>query len=391
MLPTNISTTRSVELELIRHDVSFYLDVMSNLAHKQSIGVLIFGLVPYLSLFTVETYKYLQSVYPSYARTLSQKHRDIINASRTRTKLFDDTEKHVDGVLELLKWIMKFNEEWHINEHKGFLAPLKRALQDDLGIFFYDGHIIGSTHIGLFNMGYEEKHLPATSLEISKILPPLSYSIGEGLGSYLGQLSSFPEFKPSSFGVNFSYNIKDEKLKYRDQKAEKYFEAVFNSNKTVDLNFSLFLFLATLNFLRYIFNNIVMDSPITLFKLKFITLYHTASSLEKLKKYFYHKEHLSARSKAYFEKVLRDEDLEYLKRQKKFRNILVHYKIEEILENSLDSNLTLYGLVEHYFDGRTYDEIIRTLDEQIERISSILEEWIDWKAIPSQLSSWWTD
>lgn len=37
------------------------------------------------------------------------------------------------------KWIIDFNEEWHIGGHKGWLAPLKRALQGDLGIFLYDG------------------------------------------------------------------------------------------------------------------------------------------------------------------------------------------------------------------------------------------------------------
>ena len=109
--------------------------MMPKVFSQESSGILIFGLMPYLSLFTVETHKYLQSTFPSYAHTLLQDNYEIINASRMRTKFFDDTKMRVDGTFELLKWIIDFNEEWHIGGHKGWLAPLKRALQGDLLTF----------------------------------------------------------------------------------------------------------------------------------------------------------------------------------------------------------------------------------------------------------------
>ena len=197
MTPSNTTLTSSCEIDSIKRDAEFYIDLMSNLTSKQSMGILIFGLLPYMSLFTVETYKYLQSNFPLYARTITQSHEKIVSASRIRIKLFDDTDKRTDGVLQLLKWIIEFNEEWYIKSHKGLLAPLKRALQDDLGIFFYDNHIIGSTHVGLFNIGYEKKDLPSSGPEIYKILGLLSKSVGEDLGKYLGPYAASQNLHPS--------------------------------------------------------------------------------------------------------------------------------------------------------------------------------------------------
>ena len=306
-----------------------------------------------------------------------------------RIKYFDDTKKNVDGTFELLRWIIDFNEEWFIRGHKGWLAPIKRALQSDLGIFLYGDHIIGSTHIEMFNMGYGKKDLPETSSEISKELRLLSRTIGESLGRYLGQLCSFPEFIPdNSLDTAFSYNINDKKLKYKDVKSKKFFNTIFNSNETIDINFSLSLFLSSLNFLQHIFRNILFGSPPTMFKLKFITLFHLASSLEKLRNYYYPKGILTSRSVKYLQEILGDDNLKVVSRQKKFRNNMVHYKIDGVAEELLNQNVNLYGLIEYYFDGKSYDDVDKIIDYQIERISAILEEWLTWKLTSNQLSSW---
>ncbi|MBX3037497.1 MAG: hypothetical protein KF758_11365 [Anaerolineales bacterium] len=383
-----MTTLRSFELDMIKQDVIFYYDIMPKLALRESIGVLIFGLMPYLSLFTVETYNYFQKNYPEKAKLILREHESIISASRMRIKLFDDKEKRIDGVFDLLKWIIDFNREKYINEHKGFLAPLKRALQDDLGIFLYQGHVIGSTHVGLFNIGYDKSDFPEIDVEFSDILKKMSESVGFSLGRYLGQLCSLLGLSPDNIDSIFIYNIDDGEMKYKDAKADRYFNNVFNGNKTIDLNFGLLLFLATTNFMQYSLMNIVSNTPPTLFKLKFIMLYHLASSLEKLKKYYYADGLLRENSKLYFQEILEDDELKFLKKQKEFRNTLIHYSIREIPENKLNKSKELFGLVEYYFIDRDYYEIDKMLDRQILRISSILEKWMDWKVLPNQLSNW---
>jgi len=388
MTSSKISLTHSCEIDMIKQDVKFYTDLLIGLISNQSSSILIFGFTPYISLFITETYKYLQSNYPSSARTLSQNYKEIIRASRTRIKFFDDTNKRIDGIFEHLRWIIDFNEEWHINKHKGVLPPLKRALQDDLGIFFYDNHIIGSTHVGLYNLGYEKKDLPSTSLEISKVFGPLSKSIGEDQGKYLAHISSISEFTPNNLGEIFAFNISDEKLKYKDEKSKRHLNSVFNGEGKIELNFSLLIFLSSINFLQYIYANIVIGKPVALFKLKFITVYHLIFSLEKLRDYFYPTGVLTKHSKLYFEEILKDEDVRFIKRQEELRNILVHYKINDIPETALDLNKNLYGLTEYFLDGKTYLEMEKILDLQIERISKVLEKWINWNISSNKLSSW---
>ena len=144
------ATTRSIELEVIKGDAIFYRNLLNQLISSERSDILIFGLIPYLSLFTIETYRYLQKTIPTYADSLTIKHAGIIGSSRMRVKLFDDSKKRLDGMFELLNWITEFHIEWHIKKHKGIIGLLKRAIQKDMGIFAFQGHIIGSTHSGFF-------------------------------------------------------------------------------------------------------------------------------------------------------------------------------------------------------------------------------------------------
>lgn len=389
MTSNEMPKSRLIEFDSIRVDADFYLNLMLQLNSSKSSGTLIFGLVPFLSLFVVETHNYLQNTLPAYAMVISKPYEKIIRSSRMRTKFFDDSAKRVDGMFDLLSWIAQFHHEWHIGRHKGFLAPLKRALQDDLGIFVYDNHIIGSTHTGLLNLGFEKGDMPTTNKEISATIGSLSRSIGMEIGSYVARLSQWPEFASASSNAScFVYNVADEKLGYKDEKSTRYFSSVFNGAGVAEINFSLLLFLATVNFLGHIFKQLVAGSPVTLFKLKFITLHHLSSSLEKLRNYYYPKGVLTDRSKKYFQAILEDKDLESIKRQSSLRNILVHYRIDGVPDDSLSYTANLYGLVEHFINGVTYDDVNRKLDDQIMRVSLLMEEWLNWRIQPGWIRKW---
>jgi hypothetical protein len=389
MTSNGLPKSRLIEFDSIGVDAHFYFDLISQLNSYKLSGILIFGLMPFLSLFVVETHNYLQNTLPAYATELSKPYEKIIRASRMRTKFFDDSAKRVDGMFELLSWIAQFHHEWHIGRHKGFLAPLKRALQDDLGIFVYGKHIIGSTHTGLMNLGFERGDLPTTDKEISEALGPLSRSIGMEIGSYVVRLSQWQEFaSASSTASRFAYKIADEKLGYKDEKSTRYLSSVFNGIGVTEINLGLLFLLATVNFLQHIFNQLVTDSPVTLFKLKFITLHHLSSSLEKLRNYYYPKGVLTDYSKKYFQTILEDSDLEIIKRQSSLRNILVHYRIDGVPDSSLSHTTNLYGLVEHFIAGATYDDFSRKLDNQIARVSLLLEEWLNWRIHPGWIRKW---
>jgi len=59
---------KTLEINLIRKDIGFYDRLMELTLKKESTGILIFGMIPYISLFTIESYTYIKKVLPHYLR-----------------------------------------------------------------------------------------------------------------------------------------------------------------------------------------------------------------------------------------------------------------------------------------------------------------------------------
>ena len=133
-----------------------------------------------------------------------------------------------------------------------------------------------------------------------------------------------------------------------------------------------------LNFLHFIFNNLSEESSYTLFKLKYIVLYHLRSSILKLQNRFYKDDVFTDQSKEYMKTILEDNELKNLVSKSRFRNILIHYGLEGISPDSLSTEVEFYGLTERFFE-KSYSEISTIVDRQIERISTVLEDWLNWR------------
>ena len=80
-------------------------------------------------------------------------------------------------------------------------------------------------------------------------------------------------------GLHFVYQISDSELKYVDTKSVKFLNSIFNGHGYEAINLTLLMFLTQINFLRFVLNQLMGSSPHTLFKFKFIALYHLHSSL----------------------------------------------------------------------------------------------------------------
>lgn len=384
------STSRQkYELDLIKRDVCLYLEIMSKLSKQKGTSILFPGLAPYFSLFVVEAHNYLNRNLPNYNNSLSNQINAIITAARMRVKYFDDTLKGVSGTFNLLEWVSDFHEEWYIKRHKGVLSPIQRYLQDDIGVFFYELHIIGSTHTGILNLGFAQGDLPNTSESISTHISKLSFSIGEGFGSYISNICSLPEFAvtDTDFG-KFTYSITEEELKYKDDKSDKLLQSIFNKSTSAETNLSLLWFLTQVNYLQYILTSSVVAEHYTLFKIKYILLYHLVSSLQKLRNDKQSASLLTSRSVTYIENIILDIPLAELISKRHFRNILVHYGIPTALDSILSPQIEFYGLVEHFFNGDFYSKVLEQVNYQLCRISQILEEWLDWEVKQQELKNW---
>jgi hypothetical protein len=138
------------------------------------------------------------------------------------------------------------------------------------------------------------------------------------------------------------------------------------------------LFLAFVNLVYYILQQLVVGGSPSLFKLQYLVLYHLSISLEKLSSFYYPRGVLSENSKKMLSLILKNPDLRTIRSQMKFRNILVHYSLDEVAipYDKLDPNVKLFGLVEHFFGGRTMEELSIIVDRQLARVSGLLEAWL---------------
>lgn len=175
---------------------------------------------------------------------------------------------------------------------------MKKKIQSDFGIFEYEGHIVAATHVGILNLGLEMEDLPNTSKEISEALSNLVFSVGHQIGLYLGHISQLPEFAMAEPVTAFDYRLRDTLLRYRDENAQRFLAKIFEGAGLEDLNFSLLVFLIAINYLVYLVSNVVRYSP-TVFKMRYLALYHIVSSLKKLQSYYFIQEEI-------FQVVLKD-------------------------------------------------------------------------------------
>jgi hypothetical protein len=355
-------------------DLYFFYNLFTLSQDKE---ILVLALMPYLSLSVVETYKYFKKVYPSHVKILNKKHEIIIQKSRLRVKFFDINDNIIER-LEYLDWIKELHFEWFVNRHNGYL---EKNIQPDLGIFIYNGHIIGSTHTFFFNLGYEKEFfpIPNMSLEIDKIMKELTFNVAKSIGAYYGELSISRYLKMNIKSRNGQY-IKgkfSEQTQTKDRKSDKFYNCIFEQELPCNIKMSLLLLLSSINFLNYVIPEIIHDIHTTYFKIKYITLYHTLISLKKIQSYGYREKKLSDKSKDYLGKIIKDKHAKLIISEPKFRNVLIHYGMSSIPIDNLDVKTELYGLVEYFFNGMSYFELNSLVNSQINRISIILEEWLN--------------
>lgn len=360
---------RDVTLDMIKSDTAFFLDLGKQIQKSNVSGILIFGLLPYLSLYVLETYQYFEKENPANARVLLRRHKDIIRASRARIKLFE-----VDELFNLLQSISKIHHERFIQSHKGLLAWMKKLIQPDLGLFAYDAHLISTTHTAHLNIGYEKEDFFKKSESDTEIL---LRSLGFEIGQYVGALyEGFGGAQSNDCLGLCSYDLEEKLVKMRDVKSAKYYKHIFNGDTSSEINSSLTMLLATANFFNHIFKRLVIETPDTFFKIKFVTLYQLIISLNKLQDYYYPKGLLTPKSKEYLKEILSDKDVQLIKTKTKLRNIFVHYDVANNLsKQTFDDNVRLYGLVEQFFEGQTLMDVDAIISCQLLRISEILETW----------------
>jgi hypothetical protein len=336
--------------------------------------------MPHISLFVVETHNFLERTQPQYARQVSPQYKPFLNYMRMKVKLFEERE-----IRNMLNWAANYQEAVFFRGHTGPLALLKKRLQCDLGLYSYDGHLISTTHLLFLYLTHNEDRRAPFDLAINDKLGPIARSVATDIGRYIGRLyedliSPLPMSSPAAC----LYGIEDEQVQMRDVKSHVYLSTIFNGPASPEINLCLIMCLGLLNVAHFVMRQLTMGSPDTYFKLKYLTLYQVYVSLKNVRDFYYVSGLLSERSKQNLNLILDTSELNVIvketkhRRTDKFRNVLVHYAIDEagMQRNVVDPNKRLFGIVEHFFDGMTVEDLNDLVDLQMSKLSKQLEDWL---------------
>ena len=263
---------RSAELRLVAADLGFGRRFIEDAVTRADQGVIpIFCMVSYLSLIAYESFSYLTKADPSAARALALEYGSVVAQSRHRIKLFDDSHLGMYGVSQY------FGETLTNAHQRRFLGntwlPLARRWETDIGLYFYGGRLISTTHVAHFNLGTAPGMLDEDPGE-------LLHGIGADMGRYFGGLARELDWRGQSF-LTF---IEPNNLRSRDVRSWDYYGHAFGGGLSVGLAAALTAFRCSMNTLDALLSlDNSKESEETSFKLRLVTLYHVLAGLRELR------------------------------------------------------------------------------------------------------------
>ena len=153
-------------------------------------GVLGLSLMPVTCFFVVEAYDCLRRRQAQGAHGFLEQHASRIRDVRARLKLLD-----ADGFATAqtrFETIERTSVRIFNGGHRGLLGWLKRWMQDDVGFYFINTDLLCTTHVGLVNIGYDERQLAnldhGTILSLGSELHEFAQNIGQFIGHLIHQL-----------------------------------------------------------------------------------------------------------------------------------------------------------------------------------------------------------
>lgn len=346
-------------LEAIVHDTVSFISLFQSILNHPKMGLLIFGMLPPASMYVVESYRALKELAPDVAAILREEHVNLLSPSRHRAKLLDHPERSIDQISADFAGVAKRQIQYFMAPHTGVLGSLRRAIQPDLGLSTYNGHIFATTHASAFN--FDRDHDLANG----------AVTIGKALGEYTATLLNLlslpmPEPVPSSRLQGA--------IEMRDIKSSALYERGSLGKLRTELAAGMTFLLANLNHTHYIMQKLLPTSGLTQFRLKFIVAYHADSNLRFMQNRLASDSLLHADIATVFREVFGNSDSRWLRKRTTLRNILVHYMVEERQMGSSPLEMNRVEVIEHFGGELTYKEMDTLLDRHIERMSHTLEK-----------------
>lgn len=366
---------RGAELALMCADAQFHIEYTTAFEASEARTIISNALLPYLCRCVVESASRLDTQAPSVARELDPDHAALIRASSMRFSLLDDDRRELGSMLSHIQWITNLHRRWFIDAHTGLLAPLKRALQTDLGLFYYTGHLIFSNQVAFYNAGFGQK-------EIYENLPamldqgPALHSLGRDIGLYLGKLAQFlstqgldQEVHVLDGAVSMSFTTKDIKsVEYYSLFAARFAQ----DNEAVGACLTLLLSYA--NFALYVLPKVVRPNSPVFFKVRVLTAYYVTRSLLRIRLSDKRTIALTETGRRLVDTALQHSTTRWLHEHAALCGILARYRADEAFPDRIDMSRPLFGLIEAMLPGHTAESVGAIVEQALSRVSEALEE-----------------
>jgi hypothetical protein len=322
--------------------------------------VIIFGMLPYLSLFCSSFQEYINSnITPVSIKNDSPY---AISDMRSKIKLFD--ERYAKSQKQIL-----LSNNLQDQEFSGRLRfPWTRSLNihNNLGIYCdEDGHIIGNTQYIYYL--FQDKSF-SKSLQNPNEIRDFGQAIGTVINSVCIGLKNF---LPDYF-VNI--NDRKFKIKYKDFNTNYSFSLFPQIKNGKEVTLRLLHTLTFINFLRYVIMNLADYTNTWILRAMYITFYYAVKSIDKLVCVLdtnnSEEKKLSSTLKdsiSFGDKLFDSE----------FRSCMMHYGFYNngkwaIDDKYLDLHTPLFGLIESRFSDKSYAEYSNVLIDKIIKLSNDL-------------------
>jgi hypothetical protein len=335
-------------------------------------GVAELALMPFLSAFVFESAQYLRRM-DSDVDSVLRPHRELLRASRQRLKLLDDSKRSFTEILKYSDDLVAINASWFSSTHREMLAPLKRRIQPDLGIYFVQDEVVCTTHVAFLNLGLSQETLSAFSLSL-ETLGTFMNDTAVDLGRYVGQLPSPLEIELPPLDLEFQPALPS--IRFRDVESGPFYESMARNVAPGRKSICILLMavLSQVNTARILVPMISGQNGLATFKIGFLSLFHAASSLQRLLDHDQADAFLHPAAVQRIDALLQTAPIESVRQSRGLRNNLVHYRVSRAAAAGLSDNLPLFGLVEALMPEKSFTSLTTDVELGLDHIANRLRE-----------------
>ena len=357
---------------LIEQDTIFFARLAINPSLETIRSLAMLALIPSISMFAVESSGWFAlNGYQPPSNVMQ--HRSILMRSRQRVKLLEDNRQSISEIMDYASRLLAINKEWFFGSQRGILAPPKRRLQTDLGLYFVDDTLFNTTHVAFLNLGVSPEDVAAKKLT-QKSLGPFLYQVSEDLGEHLGWVIANLELDLTDL-AQASWDT-DNRVGFRDIKSEQFYSDISNriSPGLPAIGSVLISILSIINTAVTLVPWVGAENNWAVFKQKFIALYHASRNLQRILALNIEQAFLKPDAVRILSDMLATASIRHIRKQTELRNNLVHYGLKSHVSNQLATELPMFGIVEASTRGKTLAELGSDVDHGLNVLATALSQ-----------------